>query len=49
MLFIRLILTINEEKLKPNRKMKLPDLHQKYMLKKEQEMQGMQVKKLQFS
>ena len=37
-----------EEKLKPNKKMKLLDLPLKYMLKKGQVMQDTQAEKLQF-
>ena len=37
-----------EEKLKRNKKMKLLDQHQKFMPKKEQEMQDTQVERHQF-
>ena len=48
MLYTKLMQTIKEGMLKQNYKMKFQDLHQKFMLKKEQEMQDMRVEKLQY-
>ena len=48
MFYIKQMLITKVEKQKQNKKMKLKDQHQKYMLKKEQVMQDMQVKKHQY-
>ena len=48
MFYIKQMLITKVEKQKQNKKMKLLDQHQKYMLKKVLVMQDMQVKKLQY-